>query len=115
MRRKIYSAFSPSADLKDYTVIVTFATYVGSEEEFNVFAASEEEASEQALELARDELSMEDVTQIDDDEWEVTINWAGFIGIDETYTVTADSEEDAIDQAIEEASWDLSVDEVNED
>ena len=39
MRRKIYSAFSPSADLKDYTVLVTFAGYIGSEEEFNVFAS----------------------------------------------------------------------------
>ena len=115
MRRKICSAFSPSADLKDYSVIITFAGYVGSEEDFNVFAASEEDASEQALEQARDELSMADIAQIADDEWEVTINWAGFIGIEETYTVTADTEEDAIDQAIEEASWDLSVDEINED
>lgn len=114
MRKKI-CAFTPAADLKDYSAIITFAGYVGSEEEFNVFAASEEEASEQALEQARDELSMSDIVQIDDDEWEVTINWAGFIGIEETYTVTADSEEDAIDQAIEEATWDLSVDEINEE
>ena len=47
MRRKIYSAFSPAADLMDYTVIVSFATYVGSEEEFHVFAANEEDASEE--------------------------------------------------------------------
>ena len=113
MRRKI-CAFTPAGDLKDYSVIISFATYVGSEEEFNVFAHNEEEASEQALEDARGELNLEDVVQIDDDEWEVTIQWAGFIGIEETYTVTADSEEDAVDQAIEEASWDLSVDEVEE-
>ena len=113
MRRKI-CAFTPASDLKDYSVIITFATYIGSEEEFNVFAHDEEEASEQALEEAKGELDAVDVVQIDDDEWEVTIQWAGFIGVEETYTVTADSEEDAIDQATEEASWDLSVDEIEE-
>ena len=114
MRRKV-CAFTPAGDLKNYSVIITFATYVGSEEEFSVYAASEEEAAEQALEDARMELSDVDIAQIDDDEWEVTINWAGFVGIDETYTVYADSEEEAIDQAIEEAVGDLSVDEVNEE
>lgn len=114
MRRKI-CAFTPAADLKSYTAVVSFATYIGSEEEFTVYAVDEDAAREEALEMARDELSMADVTQIDEDEWEVTINWAGFIGIDEVYTVTADSEEDAVDQALEEASWDLDVDEILED
>lgn len=114
MRRKV-CAFTPASDLKSYSVIITFATYVGSEEEFNVYASNEEEAAEQALEDARMELSDVDVVQIDDDEWEVTVNWAGFIGIEETYTVYADSEEDAVDQALEEAVGDLSVDEVNEE
>lgn len=114
MRRKV-CAFTPAGDMKHYSVIITFATYVGSEEEFSVFAANEEDAAEQALEDARMELSDVDIAQIDDDEWEVTINWAGFIGIDETYTVYADSEEEAVDQALEEAVGDLSVDEINEE
>ena len=48
-------------------------------------------------------------------EYEISVNFAGFVGCDEVYTVYADSEEDAIEQALKEAYDDLSAEVVTED
>jgi len=45
----------------------------------------------------------------------VTLSYARFIGIEETYTVFADSESEAEAAAIEEASWDLEIEEITQE
>ena len=47
--------------------------------------------------------------------YRVTVNFATYVGCDETYEVYADSREEAEDRALEEAMGDLSVEEVEED
>lgn len=42
-------------------------------------------------------------------EYEVSVNFAGFVGCDESYTEYADNEEDAIFQAEEDAEGDLTI------
>lgn len=42
-------------------------------------------------------------------EYTVTVNFAGFIGCEEEYTVYADNEEDAKQEAFEQACADLEV------
>lgn len=65
--------------------------------------------------MAKDDLETVDETQVDDDEWEVSVGFAGFIGVEETYTVYADSEEEAIDAALQEAQDNLSAEVVSYD
>ena len=98
-----------SEELKEYKVSVNFGGFIGGDEEYSVDATSDEEAENEAIEMAADDLNPEDVNQIDDDEWEVTISFAGFIGVEDTYTVFADDEDEAIGAAIEEAKWDLTA------
>lgn len=93
----------------EYTGNVTFAGYIGSDTEFTVYAEDESEAEELISEEAAAELTVEDVSQTDESEWEVTIGFAGFIGIEETYTVYEDTEDEAIEAALEEARADLEV------
>ena len=57
----------------DYTVTVGFCGYIGAEEEFEVYAGSEDEAEDEALEMAKEELEViaiydEDDNEIDMDE-----------------------------------------------
>ena len=96
--------------MKTYKILVSFGGYIGAEQEYEIDADSVDAAIEEAQQTAADEeLTAEDWNQTDDDEWEVTIGFAGFIGAEETYTVYGDSEEEAVDNAIEEAKWDLSA------
>lgn len=50
----------------------------------------------------------------DMNEYTVTVNFATYTGVDEDYTEYASSEKEAIDQAIEEAKYDLEVVSVTE-
>ena len=93
--------------MKEYKVLLNFGTYTGTDKEYVVYADSEEEAIEAAKEEARDDLYVEDLNQVDDDEWEASVSFAGFIGADSEYTVYADTEEEAWDIAIDEALYDL--------
>lgn len=97
-----------------YDVRVTFAGIIGSDEIYTVDADSEEDAIAEAELLARDDLSYLEAVEVDEDEWEVTVGFANYVGVEETYTVTAESEEDACDLAIEEAVYDLDY-EIDED
>ena len=92
-----------------YKGVVTFCGFIGSDEIYEVEADNEEEALEEINEQATSDLEVLDVEQVDDDEYEVTIRFAGFIGIEETYTVYADSEEDAEFNATDEAAMDLNI------
>ena len=99
-----------SADVKTYEVNVGFCGYVGSDQFYNVTAASPEEAMDQARDEAEQELEVISVNHIEDDEYEVTVCFAGLVGVETEYTVYADDELAAEDQAIEEAKWDLTTD-----
>lgn len=97
-----------ASELIDYEVVVNFGGYIGADETFSVEAEDEDDAIVKAEELARDELSVENIEEVDEDEYEVTIGYCGFVGVEEIYTVTADSEEEAEEAALEEAFCDLS-------
>lgn len=47
-------------------------------------------------------------------DYSVNVNFASFVGADNTYEVSAESEEDALDAAIEEAKADLEVTDIYE-
>ena len=98
-----------STEFNDYEVIVDFGGYIGGDEVYEVFAESRDDAESQALDLAKDDLTIEDINEFDEGEWEVEVGFAGFIGVSEVYTVYADSEEEASEAAIEEAADDLEV------
>jgi len=110
MYRMVKSAETVEGGLanKEYKVIVNFGGYIGCDNDYDVVAADEDSAIEAAIEDAKGDLTVEDVNQIDDDEWEVTIGFCGFIGCEETYQVSGDDEDEAADNALEEAVWDLS-------
>ena len=100
------------AEIHDYIVTISFGGYVGSDNEYEVSGTNEEDATSDALDQAKGDLSVEDFVEVDENEWEVTVGFAGQLGTEETYTVTADNEDEAADAAIEEASWDLTVDSI---
>lgn len=93
--------------MNNYTVYVSFGGYIGSDIEYNVEANSEAEAIEAAVEEAKAELSIESIDEIDIGEYEVVVGFGGLVGVENTYTVDADSEDEAEDAALEEAAWDL--------
>ena len=55
---------------KWYKVNVNFGGYIGCDEEYEVFAANDGEAIEEALELAKEELSAEIIEDEEDEEYE---------------------------------------------
>lgn len=93
----------------EYTGNVTFSGFIGSDQEYTVYAFSEEEAEELITEEAADDLEVTDVEDLGDGNWEVTVNFAGFIGVNETYSVYEDNQDDAEQSALEEARSDLEV------
>lgn len=95
--------------MKSYTGTVSFAGFIGADETYTTIADSIEDAEEQILEQAREDLVVEEVEEIDDGEYEVTVNFCTFVGADEIYKVYADDEDEAADAGLEEASYDLSV------
>ena len=98
----------------NYDVLVSFAGYVGSEQLYSVVAEDEDEAIEAALAEARDDLSVEDVRDMGDGEFEVDVNFAGLVGVTETYTVYSDDEDEARVDAINDAEFDLDAEGVEE-
>ena len=112
MKRMIKAA---AADLKDYTVIVNFAGYIGVDEEYNVFEENEDDAIWAALEEAKSDLSIDEVEEVDDGEYEVHIGFAGFMNVEEIYTVYADNQDDAEKWALADAADDLSAEIATDD
>ena len=97
-----------SNDYKDYEVTVRFGG-IGCEETYDLYARNDADAESSALFKAEENLYADEVTHIEDDEYEVTVNFNGFIGSEQTYTVYADSEEEAESLGIEAAVDDLEV------
>ena len=54
----------------EYKVVVNFGGFIGCDIEYSVDAESRDEAIEEALEMAQDELSVEVVEDVDDDDEE---------------------------------------------
>jgi len=97
----------------EYEVVVGFAGYIGVEETYTVDADTEDEARVFALDEAKDDLTVEDVVDLDDGEYEVTVGFGGYIGAEETYTVAADNEGEAEELGLDEAAFDLSVNDIS--
>lgn len=95
-------------EYKNYEVTVRFVG-IGCEETYEVAGRNEEYARNNALSRAAEDLYAEEINHIEDDEYEVTVNFNGFIGCDETYTVYADSEDEAEELGIDAAIEDLEV------
>lgn len=93
--------------MNDYSVEVIFNGYTSGPMQFDVTADSEEDAVDAAIEEAKDELVVVDMELVDEDEYEVQVQFGGMVGIEETYDVEANSEDDAETAALEEAGWDL--------
>ena len=92
-----------------YEVNVNFAGYIGADETYSVVASDEEDAINQALEEASWDLTADEIEEIDDGEYEVHVGFATFVGVEEIYTVFADSEEEAEEDALAQAKDDLSA------
>ena len=95
--------------MRTYRVNVNFASYIGADEEYFVDAENDDSATVDALELAKEDLTIEDLNQIGDDEWEAEVGFAGYIGATQMYTVYGGTEDEAWDAAIEEGYNDLSA------
>ena len=57
-----------AVEFKTYKVSIGFAGFIGAEQEYEVDATSEDEAREEALQMAYDDLSIESVTCDDNGE-----------------------------------------------
>lgn len=98
-----------SDNYKNYTVRASFG-FIGDETIYDdIYAKNEEDALEQARSTAEEELSVENIEMIDEDEYEVEVSFGGMIGVSNFYTVTANSEEEAEEEALQEAVWDIEV------
>ena len=56
--------------MKEYTVKVNFGGFIGCDEEYEVYAIDEDDAIEQARELAMEDCIFEVVAEYDDDDLE---------------------------------------------
>lgn len=96
-----------------FTVNIGFGGYIGAEQEYNISARNKDEAVFHALDEAGSEaeqdLSVEEIEDVGDGEYEVEVGFAGLIGVSNNYTVRADNKEDAEMQALELAKEDLEV------
>lgn len=105
-------------EIVTYKVEISFNGYIGSTDVIEIDApknCSEEYLKEIMLtdymyELL-DELEVVEVKSLtyDEDTWEVTFDFAGYIGTDATYTVDASDEDEAIEAAQTDAMDDFDI------
>lgn len=96
-----------SESVKEFTVEVTFSGLTGASECYTEYADDADDAVFKALDDAADDLEVTDVTDNGDGTYDVNVRFAGYIGIDNSYVVSADDEDEASDLALEEAREDL--------
>lgn len=105
--RRIVNATSNYAD---YDVVVSFGGYIGTEEELTVYAKVGPDAEDDIIAAILDDYKYDlldgEVIAFDEDDgvYTVEVSFCGYIGVSEEFDVYADSEDDAIEQAIDEAS-----------
>ena len=100
--------------MKDYEVTVNFGGMIGVDNTYSVTAENEEKAKAEALEMAKDDLCIEESEGVDMDEFTVTISFCGFIGCEQQYEVWSGDLDEAYDEALEMAYDDLYVEDVEE-
>ena len=109
MKRIIKSA----TEYADYNVVVGFGGYIGVSEEINVYAKVGADAEEDIQNAIMDDYKYDlldaEVLSVDDGVYTVEVTFAGYIGASEEFDIYADSEDEAIDQAIEEAADSLTI------
>lgn len=98
-----------------YRLEISFAGMRNSTETFEIDAPVGVDEDYLLTKLLEEEdiydfLEVTEVEDLGDGEYEVTINFGGYIGVDSFYTVDADDEDEAADFAIEEAKDDISID-----
>jgi len=54
--------------MKDWTVTIRFGGFIGCSNEYTVYAETEEEAREETLQMAYDDIEVEDIVAEEDDE-----------------------------------------------
>lgn len=93
----------------DYEVSVSFAGLVGAESTYSVYADNEEDAIDQAVEKAKDDLEVIEARYSGEGEWEVEVGFAELVGVSSNYDVSADPSEydEACEAGLAEAEWDL--------
>ena len=100
-----------------YKVEVGFAGYIDTLEEIEIDAPVDSDENDLETILQDDSniylelltIDEDDIVELGDDGYEITVNFAGYIGADETYTVYAESIDDAIEEAYDAAKSDLTV------
>ena len=100
--------------MKQYEVTINFCGFIGADENYTVYANNKDEAIEEALDQARDDLSVESTEYTGGDEWIVTVGFCGYVGVSYDYEVYCDDQDDAEMDALDEASYDLTVTEIEE-
>ena len=122
--KKVFSAqpIKAADAYVDYNVVVTFGGYIGADEEIVVYAKvgiDKDDLLDVVKEDYADELLSAEVVEFDEDEglYTVEVNFGGYIGVSEEYEIYADDEDEAIDDALRDATWELDIDsfEVAED
>ena len=107
------------AAMVEYSVEIGFAGIIGASEFLEVRAPAVNDADslhdyiiQHCESDLMDLLEHEESEYLGDDEWEITLNFNGYLGCSETYETWGfgpEDEEDAIYQAMEEAVFDFSV------
>ena len=104
------------ASNQQFAVNICFAGMLGCEEVYHIDDTSnEQEAITLAIELAKEDLEVIDVEEVDEGEYVVTVSFNGFIGCENQYDVYAENEEEATELALEESENDLEGEIVDSD
>ena len=114
MKRMVKAAIGPDVE---YNVTVGFAGFIGVEHELIIEAEPDidkEDLLYRVQEEYGDDLLDAEVIDVDEDDYEVEVTFAGMYGASEIYSVYEDNGEDAIYSAIEEAKDDLEIIEFHE-
>lgn len=101
-----------------YEVVLSFGGMIGAYGVIDVIARAGIVNDEELWDLILNNhvgdleelLEVTEIDELDDNEWDVTVNFNGYIGCDEVYTIRgASDEEEASYEALGEAIYDFSI------
>lgn len=115
--KKVFSArpIKAADAYADYDVVVSFGGYLGVEEELTVYAKVGPDAREDIMTAILDDYKYDllegEVVEFDADYgvYTVEVSFAGYIGVSEEFDIYADSEDEAIEQAIDDATGYITI------
>ena len=116
MKRMISASYGEGPDV-EYNVTLGFSGFVGYETQLIIDArvgADAEELLYIVQEDYADDLLSAEVIDFDSDMYDVEVTFDGQMGATEVYFIWANSEDEAIEDAIEEAKDDLEIIEFHE-